>query len=492
MVEFPSCFGQPSAHSSTSTSFFCADPRRLALLRGVPDLRARAIAAGQRSRTRSSATAPRPPRRTADLCVCWRQREVDGKSVSRVENHFQTQMWQPPSPKRARSEVSDLLEKNMTVACVGKTPVSVLQELLSRRGTTPRYELVQIEGAIHEPTFRYRVTVADVVAMGTGRSKKEAKHAAAKALLDKMIVGPGDEGSIPVGNSNTMPEVDSEEYIKHTENGGNTESKVDAVDGTKDMNTTGNCSPIKNILNSFSKVHEVSKNLVMESASKELTLNSLIAKNVSSKKRKYEESVTNDLMESLKLQKLELTIELMKKDCYLKSLEILKLERDLVYKCSYVFQFDGIILFIAFDCILKNEIVSPYDDKIPGNPIGSLQEMCMSRRWPPPSYEMVTEEGLPHERLFTIACTVFKQRELGTGKSKKLAKRMAAHKMWEKLQDAPIASSNMPTGLEDDDENKSLNDATFNFVQFLQEIASEQQFEVTYVDIEENDPISCR
>jgi RISC-loading complex subunit TARBP2 len=30
-----------------------------------------------------------------------------------------------------------------------------------------------------------------------------------------------------------------------------------------------------------------------------------------------------------------------------------------------------------------------------------------------------------------------------------------------------------------------LNDATFNFVQFLQEIASEQQFEVTYVDIEE-------
>jgi hypothetical protein len=50
-------------------------------------------------------------------------------------------------------------------AAVGKTPVSVLQELLSRRGTTPKYELVQIEGAIHEPTFRYRVTVADVVGM---------------------------------------------------------------------------------------------------------------------------------------------------------------------------------------------------------------------------------------------------------------------------------------------------------------------------------------
>lgn len=54
--------------------------------------------------------------------------------------------------------------QKMAVA-VGKTPVSVLQELLSRRGTTPKYELVQIEGAIHEPTFRYRVTVADVVGM---------------------------------------------------------------------------------------------------------------------------------------------------------------------------------------------------------------------------------------------------------------------------------------------------------------------------------------
>jgi hypothetical protein len=31
----------------------------------------------------------------------------------------------------------------------------------------------------------------------------------------------------------------------------------------------------------------------------------------------------------------------------------------------------------------------------------------------------------------------------------------------------------------------SLNNSSFNFVQFLQEIASEQQFLLTYVDIEE-------
>nr|CAD7424081.1 unnamed protein product [Timema monikensis] len=273
---------------------------------------------------------------------------------------------------------------------LGKTPVSVLQELLSRRGTTPKYELVQIEGAIHEPTFRYRVTVSDVVAMGTGRSKKEAKHAAAKAILDKMIVSSQEEGGGIIGSTNNIPDV-------------------------------------------------------------------------------------------------------------------------------------------------KSEIVSPYDDKIPGNPIGMLQEICMSRRWPPPSYDLTSEEGLPHERLFTIQCTVFKQKETGTGKSKKLAKRQAANKMWEKLQDAQNVSSSVSPGLEDDDEisnsvpnvaaryadlkdskistlstnhshkvsqfhknlkgssgpklsdlqTTTLNNLDFNFVQFLNEIASEQLFEVTYVDIEE-------
>lgn len=67
----------------------------------------------------------------------------------------------------------------------------------------------------------------------------------------------------------------------------------------------------------------------------------------------------------------------------------------------------------------------------------------MSRRWPPPTYDMTGEEGLPHERQFTIACVVFKYREIGSGKSKKLAKRQAAHKMWERLQDTPLDPSQM-------------------------------------------------
>ncbi|XP_034944140.1 interferon-inducible double-stranded RNA-dependent protein kinase activator A homolog isoform X5 [Chelonus insularis] len=228
-----------------------------------------------------------------------------------------------------------------------KTPVSVLQELLSRRGTTPKYELVQIEGAVHEPTFRYRVTVADVVAMGTGRSKKDAKHAAAKAVLDKLI-----GVSNPENNTTDAP-------------------------------------------------------------------------------------IMNNMVDSQNVQQ---------------------------------------------------DVTGNYgEDKVINNPIGSLQEMCMSRHWPPPKYTMEGEAGLPHERQFTIVCSMLKYKQVGQGKSKKLAKRQAAHKMWQALRDATdqtSVSSCGGSGL-DEDENTCLNDGVVNLVQFLQEIASEQLFEVTYVDIEE-------
>lgn len=104
-------------------------------------------------------------------------------------------------------------------------------------------------------------------------------------------------------------------------------------------------------------------------------------------------------------------------------------------------QFYLVVVFIF--SFSTSQVVSPFDDKVMGNPIGWLQEMCMSRRWPPPSYEMEHEEGLPHERQFTIACKVLKFREVGTGKSKKLAKRMAAHKMWQTLQDTTVENTNV-------------------------------------------------
>ncbi|KAI4497706.1 hypothetical protein M0802_007246 [Mischocyttarus mexicanus] len=268
-------------------------------------------------------------------------------------------------------------------ALSNKTPVSVLQELLSRRGTIPKYELVQVEGVIHEPTFRYRVTVGEVVAIGTGRSKKEAKHAAAKAVLDNLI-------------------------------GSNSE--------------------------------------LAESA----------------------------LIKCLANQNMQ-------------------------------------------------DLEGYGDDKDLVNPIGVLQEMCVSRHFPPPKYTMENEEGLPHERKFTIVCTIMHLREFGHGKSKKIAKRHAAHKMWRLLNDSAnsvileadenvkkaarinayysdLKGSNVATlssahshkvsqfhktlksskgVLLDKLQDTCLNDGDINLVQFLKEIATEQCFEVTYVDIEE-------
>lgn len=83
------------------------------------------------------------------------------------------------------------------------------------------------------------------------------------------------------------------------------------------------------------------------------------------------------------------------------------------------------------------------DDQIAGNPIGWLQEQCMVRRWPPPTYETEMEVGLPHQRQFTIACCVLKLREIGQGKSKKIAKRLAAHKMFTLLAQNPDEQGGM-------------------------------------------------
>ncbi|XP_055596312.1 interferon-inducible double-stranded RNA-dependent protein kinase activator A homolog isoform X2 [Uranotaenia lowii] len=241
-----------------------------------------------------------------------------------------------PVKQQETVPIEEALKTELTGTANTKTPISVLQELLSRRGITPQYDLIQVEGAVHEPTFRYRVSYQDKDAMGTGKSKKEAKHAAAKALIDKLTGISFNETQL--GNVNIKSE----------------------------NNTNG-------------------------------------------------------------------------------------------------------------------------DEETSGNPIGWLQEMCMARRWPPPTYETEMEVGLPHERQFTIACAILKFREVGKGKSKKIAKRQAAHRMWQRLQDTPLETNQVVQMLDEDgnEEVTCLNDKSVDFVQMLHEIASEQRFEVTYVDIDE-------
>lgn len=71
-----------------------------------------------------------------------------------------------------------------------------------------------------------------------------------------------------------------------------------------------------------------------------------------------------------------------------------------------------------------------FGDNDERNPIGMLQELCTSLHLPPPVYITECEEGLPHQRLFTVSCNVSKYKQTGVGKSKKIAKRLAANNLY--------------------------------------------------------------
>jgi RISC-loading complex subunit TARBP2 len=71
---------------------------------------------------------------------------------------------------------------------MNKTPVSILQEMMVKQGMIPDYELIHDGGGRHLNTFTYRVSCDGLIATGTGRCKKDAKHEAAKAMLTEIAV----------------------------------------------------------------------------------------------------------------------------------------------------------------------------------------------------------------------------------------------------------------------------------------------------------------
>lgn len=75
------------------------------------------------------------------------------------------------------------------------------------------------------------------------------------------------------------------------------------------------------------------------------------------------------------------------------------------------------------------------DTKYFGNVIGRLQELCARIKWPPPKYscEMTARMKIINENVFVVVCSVKQYKEIGQGRSKKMAKLFAAYKMWHKL-----------------------------------------------------------
>jgi len=186
----------------------------------------------------------------------------------------------------------------------GKTPVALLQEQFDKQGIVPQYNLVMVDGKIHQPVFQYRVAVGQLAATGCGQSKQKAKQSAAKSLLGKLI----------------------------------------------DVKKSGAADVL---------ISHHTKNM--------LTL------------------------------------------------------------------YDN-------------------DDGIQGNPVGMLQEMCRERMWRPPTY-LHREEGLPHQRRFTMDCVLGEHSvtSYGSGKSKKLAKRQAANEMIKKLKEFPMENGNSSNMMDEDE-----------------------------------------
>ncbi|XP_077556383.1 protein Loquacious-like isoform X1 [Haemaphysalis longicornis] len=105
------------------------------------------------------------------------------------------------------------MESSAAASVNQKTPISILQELCARNCLTPEYKLLSVEGAVHAPTFMYRVQVGDVVANATGQSKKKSKHAAARVILEKLLADDGPFAKYRAAVMEDLPSMDATDVV---------------------------------------------------------------------------------------------------------------------------------------------------------------------------------------------------------------------------------------------------------------------------------------
>ncbi|XP_077459934.1 RISC-loading complex subunit tarbp2 [Stigmatopora argus] len=156
------------------------------------------------------------------------------------------------------------------------------------------------------------------------------------------------------------------------------------------------------------------------------------------------------------------------------------------------------------------------------NPVGALQELVVQKGWRLPEYTVTQESGPAHRKEFTMTCKVEKFMEIGSGTSKKLAKRNAAAKMLARIHDVPVdLKTTIDADVEEDtfsmhagsrsESSKSKGysctwDTLRNsagekilqlraqplglppdsdFCSLLEDLSVEQSFEISYLDLEE-------
>ncbi|RMB90322.1 hypothetical protein DUI87_33208 [Hirundo rustica rustica] len=105
------------------------------------------------------------------------------------------------------------------------------------------------------------------------------------------------------------------------------------------------------------------------------------------------------------------------------------------------------------------------------NPVGALQELVVQKGWRLPEYTVTQESGPAHRKEFTMTCRVERFVEIGSGTSKKLAKRNAAAKMLVRIHNVPM-------------EPRDGSEAEGEEDQFNMELSEEQSFAISYLDID--------
>ncbi|XP_036723414.1 RISC-loading complex subunit TARBP2 isoform X3 [Balaenoptera musculus] len=93
--------------------------------------------------------------------------------------------------------------------------------------------------------------------------------------------------------------------------------------------------------------------------------------------------------------------------------------------------------------------VSPQQSEC--NPVGALQELVVQKGWRLPEYTVTQESGPAHRKEFTMTCRVERFIEIGSGTSKKLAKRNAAAKMLLRVHTVPLDAREGNEAEPDDD-----------------------------------------
>uniref|UniRef100_A0A8C5PA78 RISC-loading complex subunit TARBP2 n=1 Tax=Leptobrachium leishanense TaxID=445787 RepID=A0A8C5PA78_9ANUR len=156
------------------------------------------------------------------------------------------------------------------------------------------------------------------------------------------------------------------------------------------------------------------------------------------------------------------------------------------------------------------------------NPVGALQELVVQKGWRLPEYTVTQESGPAHRKEFTMTCRVERFLEIGSGTSKKLAKRNAAAKMLLQIHKVPV--EHRDTGETEPEEDQfcmnsgsskldggkgrgvtctwdslrnssgelilhlrtqHLTAPSTGYCNFLQDLADEQNFQISYFDLGE-------